>query len=95
MKFKRFLRQPEDSFLLLGPRGTGKSTWIQETIPAALTLDLLESDRFLDLSTRPSLLRNLCEPLKAGDWVVIDEIQKVPGLLDEVHGIYQIGRAHV
>ena len=89
MKFKRFLTQPKDSFLLLGPRGTGKSTWIQESVPAALTLDLLESDRFLDLSTRPSLLRNLCEPLKAGDWVVIDEIQKVPGLLDEVHGIYQ------
>jgi predicted AAA+ superfamily ATPase len=87
--FKRYLRYPQDSFLLFGPRGTGKSTWIQENIPADLTLDLLESDRFLELSRQPSLLRSLCEPLKAGCWVVIDEIQKVPGLLDEVHAIYQ------
>ena len=37
----------------------------------------------------PSMLRSLCEPLNPGDWVIIDEIQKVPGLLDEVHSIYQ------
>ena len=73
----------------MGPRGTGKSTWIQEHIPASLTLDLLESDRFLELSLHPEVLRKLCGPLKPGDWVVIDEVQKVPGLLDEVHAIYQ------
>ena len=89
MKFERYLTMPEDSFLLLGPRGTGKSTWIQESIPADLSIDLLESDRFLELSRAPSLLRKLCEPLAEGAWVVIDEIQKVPGLLDEVHALYQ------
>jgi predicted AAA+ superfamily ATPase len=89
MKFKRYLEPPEDSFLLLGPRGTGKSTWIQESIPADLAIDLLESDRFLELSRAPSLLRKMCEPLKESAWVVIDEIQKVPGLLDEVHALYQ------
>ncbi len=89
MKFQRFLQPPQDSFLLLGPRGTGKSTWIQERIAADLTLDLLESDRFLELSRDPSLLRKLCEPLKVGNWVVIDEIQKVPGLLDEVQILYR------
>ena len=89
MKFKRYLAAPEDSFLLLGPRGTGKSTWLQESIPADLSIDLLESDRFLELTRSPSLLRKLCEPLQKGAWVVIDEIQKVPGLLDEVHSLYQ------
>jgi predicted AAA+ superfamily ATPase len=89
MKFKRFLVGPKDSFLLLGPRGTGKSTWIQEVIPASLTLDLLESDRFLELSRSPNLLRKLCEPLPEASWIVIDEIQKIPGLLDEAHALYQ------
>lgn len=88
-KFKRYLAPPADSFFLLGPRGTGKSTWLQENIPATLSVDLLESDRFLELSLKPSLLRDLCAPLKRGDWVVIDEIQKIPGLLDEVHLLYQ------
>ena len=88
-QFKRCLKNPEQSFLLLGPRSTGKSTWIDANIPSSLTIDLLESDRFLDLSSRPSLLRQLASPLKKGDWIVIDEIQKIPGLLDEVHWLYQ------
>lgn len=88
-QFKRFLQPPDTSFFLFGPRGTGKSTWLQNEIPAALFIDLLESDRFLELSIQPSRLRELCAPLKAGDWVVIDEIQKIPGLLDEVHWLYQ------
>jgi predicted AAA+ superfamily ATPase len=87
--FPRYLPLPETSFFLLGPRGTGKSTWIQTHVPASLTIDLLETDRFLELSSKPSLLRSLASPLKPGDWVVIDEIQKIPGLLDEVHWLYQ------
>lgn len=87
--YKRYLKPPTDSFFLLGPRGTGKSTWLQEHINAALYIDLLESDRFLELSVQPSLLRHLCAPLEPGAWVVIDEIQKIPGLLDEVHWLYQ------
>ncbi len=89
MKFKRNFLPPDESFLLLGPRGTGKSTWLQESVPASVTIDLLESDRFLELSRTPSLLRKLCNPLREQSWVVIDEIQKVPGLLDEVHALYQ------
>lgn len=55
----------------------------------ALTIDLLETDRYLELSVKPSLLRNLCLPLEEGEWVAIDEIQKIPGLLDEVHWLFQ------
>lgn len=87
--FNRYLTPPDESFFLFGPRGTGKSTWLQHHFPSALFIDLLESDRYLDLSLRPEKLRELCAPLKRGEWVIIDEIQKVPGLLDEVHGLYQ------
>ena len=87
--FKRYLKPPKDSFFLFGPRGTGKSTWLQSEIDAALYVDLLESDRFLELSGHPSRLRELCSHLNPGDWVVIDEVQKIPSLLDEVHWLYQ------
>jgi uncharacterized protein len=50
---------------------------------------LLETDRFLELSSNPAKLRQMATPLKQGEWIVIDEIQKIPGLLDEVHGLYQ------
>jgi predicted AAA+ superfamily ATPase len=89
MYFDRILDAPQKSFLLLGPRSTGKSTWLSKNYPRALKVDLLESDRFLELSARPSALRELTEPLSAKSWVVIDEIQKIPGLLDEVHSIYE------
>ena len=87
--FKRYLTIPNHSFFLLGPRGTGKSTWISENVPASLVVYLLETDRFLELTNKPSILRQLAAPLKENDWLVIDEIQKIPGLLDEVHWLYQ------
>jgi predicted AAA+ superfamily ATPase len=89
VQFKRFLKPPDSSFFLFGPRGTGKSTWLQREISAALFIDLLESDRYLELSIKPSRVLELCAHLKSGDWVVIDEIQKIPALLDEVHWLYQ------
>lgn len=89
MKFKRFLEAPPESFFLLGPRGTGKSSWLQESLKSSRYIDLLDSDRYLELSAIPSHLRHLCMPLNQGDCVVVDEIQKNPGLLDAVHWIYQ------
>ena len=87
--FNRYLTTQNHSFFLLGPRGTGKSTWIGKSVSAALTIDLLETDRFLELSSNPAKLRQMAMPLKQGEWVVIDEIQKIPGLLDEVHWLYE------
>lgn len=89
MPLERFLKAPAKSFLLLGPRGTGKSTWLTAAFPRALTIDLLEASRFLALSRDPSLLEQLVAPLSRGDWVVIDEIQRIPALLDEVHRLYE------
>jgi predicted AAA+ superfamily ATPase len=87
--FKRYLPTQNHSFFLLGPRETGKSTWIEKNVSSALTIDLLETDRFLELSSNPAKVRHMAMPLKQGDWIVIDEIQKIPGLLEEVHWAYQ------
>lgn len=76
------------SFFLLGPRGTGKSTWIKSTYPKALLLDLLESELYNDLLARPQLLENLI-PKGFVDWVVLDEVQKIPTLLNEVHRLIE------
>ncbi len=92
MPLERFIKAPAKSFLLLGPRGTGKSTWLTAAFPRALTIDLLDASRFLALSRDPSALERLVAPLHRGDWVVIDEIQRIPALLDEVHRLYEKNR---
>ncbi len=71
------------SLFLFGPRQTGKSTLIYNELPDALTYNLLDSDIFLTLSRRPGQLREEIHDLDR--IVVIDEIQKLPQLLDEVH----------
>ncbi|MBP9682206.1 MAG: ATP-binding protein [Bacteriovorax sp.] len=82
--FKRNLIPPNDSFFLFGPRATGKTTWLESHFKDALIINLLLSKNYLSLSKDPSLLRDMVNASK-NDWVVIDEIQKVPSLLDEVH----------
>lgn len=83
--YKRLLPTPEESILLLGPRGTGKSTWIQEHYASAESYDLLDSREALRLERDPSLLFQELQHLPEGSWVVIDEVQKVPAVMDEVH----------
>ncbi len=89
MNYSRVLDPPSRSFMLLGPRGTGKSTWLQDKIKASLVIDLLQSDKLRELAAAPERLRNLVAPLQPGSWVVIDEIQKVPALLNEVHWLFE------
>ncbi|MDP2606019.1 MAG: AAA family ATPase [Deltaproteobacteria bacterium] len=70
------------SIFLFGPRQTGKSTLVRETFPDAAYYDLLEADTFRELSARPEYLR---QTLKAEQSiVVVDEVQKLPALLDEI-----------
>lgn len=83
--FTRLLKAPNQSFFLFGPRGTGKSTFLKKIYPKAVFYDLLLTDEMRRFSQRPQVLVDETAHLKAGDWVVIDEIQKVPGLLDSVH----------
>jgi uncharacterized protein len=87
--FQRALASPEDSTLLLGPRGTGKSTWIRQRLPTATTYDLLDTSLALRLARDPGVLAREVAALPRGSWIVLDEIQKVPALLDEVHRLIE------
>lgn len=82
--FTRRLPAPESSFFLLGARGTGKTTWIQQHFADAVRYDLLLTSESLRLSRDPSLFRKECLAQPDGTWIVVDEIQRVPALLDEV-----------
>ena len=85
--YNRILKLPlenSSSIFLFGPRGTGKTSWIKEHLPAALYLDLLDFATYSSLSANPNRLENLI-PENYKDWVVIDEVQRVPELLNEVH----------
>lgn len=75
----------DDSCFLWGARQTGKSTLLGARFPEARYIDLLKSDEFERYNRRPALLREELSLLPAGELVIIDEIQKLPGLLDEVH----------
>ena len=88
--FTRELNKIETSAFLLGPRGTGKSTWIQENYKdSTVFYDLLNTTELIRLSRDPSLLYQETAHLPSGSWVIVDEIQKVPALLNEVHRIIE------
>ncbi len=70
------------SILLLGPRQTGKSTLLKNQFPEARYIDLLEADTFRELSAYPEIMRQRLQENET--LIIIDEIQKLPGLLDEV-----------
>lgn len=78
-----------DSLFLWGSRQTGKSTLLRMLFPEARVYDLLKSDLRLALQLRPALLREECELLDQRELVIIDEVQKVPALLDEVHWLIE------
>lgn len=85
----RFLQIPEESFFLLGPRGTGKSTWLRARLPDALWLDLLDPELHRQLVARPERLRAMLAGAPAARTVVIDEIQRAPELLSVVHAVLE------
>jgi len=85
----RFFQSPGTSFFLFGPRGTGKTTWLRENYPAALTLDLLSPEAFRQYSAMPERLTDLIEGNPDRSIVIIDEVQKVPALLDVVHQLIE------
>ena len=90
--YTRLLRTPTGSIFLFGPRGTGKSTWIRDRFADAVNYDLLDTGEALRLAKEPQALYRELIGLPAGSWVVIDEVQKVPALLDEVHRLIETRR---
>lgn len=94
-KVKRLLKLDlprGQSAFLWGPRKTGKSTFLKDTFPHSLVYDFLKTDLALEFAKRPSLLR---EQLLAKDGavlknpVILDEVQKAPQILDEVHWLIE------
>lgn len=87
----RFFRPPPRSFFLFGPRGTGKTTWLRDRLPDALWVNLLQPDVYRRMAARPERLRELVLGAPERDAVVIDEVQRVPELLNVVHDLMEGG----
>ena len=74
-----------ESAFLWGARQTGKSTLLKALFPDALSFDLLRGDIYERFQRNPSLLREILETTDPLTLVIIDEIQRIPGLLNEIH----------
>jgi predicted AAA+ superfamily ATPase len=87
--YSRILDIPRGkSFFLFGPRATGKTTWLQKHFPTGLKIDLLESELYNSLLASPARLEALIPP-RFNDWLIIDEVQRIPELLNEVHRLIE------
>jgi len=89
--FKRLLTLPTEdrsSIFLFGPRGTGKTSWLKTYMADSLYIDLLDFSTYTMLAAQPNRLENLI-PKNFAKWVIIDEVQRVPELLNEVHRLIE------
>ncbi len=90
--FARGLKLPpagRETFFLWGPRQTGKTTLLRQAYADAVWVDLLKADEYRRYLERPELLREELRSQPRRGQVVIDEVQKVPALLDEVHWMHE------
>jgi uncharacterized protein len=85
----RVLNPPEGSYFLLGPRGTGKSTWLLHQYPKATRIDLLLGEEERRFSAYPERIREIAHGLPIGSTFILDEIQRVPRLLPEIHALIE------
>ena len=85
----RCFKPPQQHFFLFGPRGTGKSTFLKAVYPDAYTIDLLEPDTLRRYQARPELLIEQVHGNPSALVIIVDEIQKVPELLDAVHKLIE------
>ncbi len=85
----RLVPAPRSSFFLFGPRGSGKSTWVRGQFPGATRVDLLDEALYQDLLARPGLFADLLRDVAAATWVSVDEVQRLPQLLHDVHRLIE------
>ena len=83
--YPRIYKPPGRSFFLFGPRGVGKSTWSRQTFPDSRRFDLLDESLYQSYLVDPETFAAEIRMLSPGAWVVVDEIQRIPGLLNLVH----------
>ena len=76
----------------MGPRGSGKSTWLRNTFPGAHIIDLLDEETFQRLLANPGQFADELRAIPADRWVIVDEVQRLPGLLNEVHRFIEENR---
>jgi predicted AAA+ superfamily ATPase len=81
----RILKVPEKTFFLMGPRGSGKTTWLRATFPEAHVVDLLSEETYQRLLASPRVFADELRAVSSEKWVIIDEVQRLPNLLNEVH----------
>lgn len=87
--YPRFFQNPEQSFFLFGPRGTGKSTWLKQNFPHAYWVDLLDPETFRFFSAKAERLKAAVQQHPNQKVIIIDEIQKAPDLLNVVHSMIE------
>ena len=89
LMYAKSLKLQRRSFFLLGPRGTGKSTWLKQHFKKAKFINLLDEELYQNYLQDISLFYNSLKKLKPHSWVVVDEIQRLPNLLNEVHRLIE------
>ena len=89
LMYTRSLKPQNHSFFLLGPRGVGKSTWLYKHFPKAKWIDLLDEALYQSYLEDISLFYQELKLLKSNSWVIVDEIQRMPQLLNEVHRLIE------
>ena len=82
-------QRPKESFFLWGPRQVGKSALLRTTYPSAVWLDLLKTDVCMRYLRHPALLREELDAKPPSGAVIVDEVQKLPALLDEIHWLIE------
>lgn len=85
----RLIRSHEGHFFLLGPRGTGKSTWLRTIFPDAKVIDLLDPRQEREFLARPERLAEIVRGNPSLKVLIVDEVQKIPALLDVVHQLIE------
>ena len=85
MYLSRAINPPTQSFFLLGPRGSGKSTWLRAAFPRARWFNLLDEGLYQRLLASPELFGDQLRTVDPDQWVIVDEVQRLPNLLNEVH----------
>lgn len=83
--YTRLFHPPKSSFFLLGMRGVGKSTLIRHALKDAKIINLLDESLYQLYLSKPQAFAEDLSLVKRGDWVVVDEVQRLPQLLNEVH----------
>ena len=84
----RFFQQPSQSFFLFGPRGTGKSTLIKQLYEGSPVINLLIPETYREYLANPSNLEQVARG-STSEYLIIDEVQRIPALLDVVHDILE------